>query len=50
MSTSSTARELSAKPKSAKKLLEAAIDLYRDDYLISDPYADWAENEARPAA
>ncbi|MFN8440692.1 MAG: AAA family ATPase [Caldilineaceae bacterium] len=28
-----------------QKLLEAAIDLYRDDYLISDPYADWAENE-----
>jgi len=25
--------------------LEAAIALYKDDYLISDPYADWAQNE-----
>ncbi|CAN5854309.1 hypothetical protein BH10CHL1_BH10CHL1_22630 [soil metagenome] len=28
-----------------RPLLEAAIDLYKDDYLISDPYADWAQNE-----
>jgi DNA-binding SARP family transcriptional activator len=26
-------------------LLEMAVELYRDDYLISDPYADWATNE-----
>jgi DNA-binding SARP family transcriptional activator/Tfp pilus assembly protein PilF len=25
--------------------LEAAIELYTDDYLISDPYADWAREE-----
>ena len=25
--------------------LEAAIELYKDDYLISDPYADWAREE-----
>ncbi len=28
-----------------RKTLTTAIELYRDDYLISDPYADWAENE-----
>jgi DNA-binding SARP family transcriptional activator len=27
------------------RLLEEAIALYQDDYLISDPYADWAQNE-----
>ncbi len=26
-------------------LLEEAVALYHDDYLISDPYADWAQNE-----
>ena len=26
-------------------LLERAIDLYQDDYLISDPYADWLQAE-----
>lgn len=25
--------------------LQTAIDLYRDDYLVSDPYADWIQNE-----
>ena len=25
--------------------LQAAVDLYLDDYLAGDPYADWAENE-----
>ena len=25
--------------------LEGAIDLYQDDYLISDPYADWLQTE-----
>jgi DNA-binding SARP family transcriptional activator/Tfp pilus assembly protein PilF len=24
---------------------ETAVNLYQDDYLISDPYADWAQNE-----
>ena len=28
-----------------RKTLTTAIELYRDDYLISDPYADWAEAE-----
>ena len=28
-----------------RPLLEAALELYKDDYLISDPYADWAQNE-----
>lgn len=27
------------------RLLEQAIDLYADDYLISDPYADWLQAE-----
>lgn len=27
------------------QLLEEAIDLYTDDYLISDPYADWLQAE-----
>ena len=26
-------------------LFETAIDLYKDDYLISDPYADWLQAE-----
>lgn len=26
-------------------LLESALDLYKDDYLISDPYADWLQTE-----
>ncbi len=30
-----------------RQLLEEAVALYQDDYLISDPYADWAE--AAPA-
>jgi DNA-binding SARP family transcriptional activator/Tfp pilus assembly protein PilF len=25
--------------------LSAAVELYKDDYLISDPYADWVQNE-----
>ena len=25
--------------------LDAALNLYKDDYLISDPYADWIQNE-----
>jgi len=28
-----------------RQLLEEAVALYQDDYLISDPYADWAEAE-----
>ncbi|MGL4649750.1 MAG: AfsR/SARP family transcriptional regulator, partial [Caldilineaceae bacterium] len=27
------------------QLLEEAVELYQDDYLVSDPYADWAEAE-----
>jgi DNA-binding SARP family transcriptional activator len=26
-------------------LLESVLDLYKDDYLISDPYADWLQTE-----
>ena len=39
---------LMAAPSDAKEqrqLLEAAIALYKDDYLTSDPYADWAQQE-----
>ncbi|MCB0189061.1 MAG: AAA family ATPase, partial [Caldilineaceae bacterium] len=34
-------------PTSADKLrhLQAAVDCYTDDYLTSDPYADWARHE-----
>jgi len=28
-----------------RTLLETAADLYKDDYLISDPYADWVQTE-----
>ncbi len=28
-----------------QNLLESAVDLYKDDYLISDPYADWLQAE-----
>ncbi len=27
------------------QMLEEAVALYQDDYLVSDPYADWAEAE-----
>ena len=36
---------VSADPALRLALLESAIDLYKDDYLISDPYADWLQNE-----
>ncbi len=32
-------------PARKRAHLEAAIALYKDDYLISDPYADWAKTE-----
>ncbi|MEZ4673662.1 MAG: AAA family ATPase [Caldilineaceae bacterium] len=32
-------------PTRRRQLLEEAIELYQDDYLNSDPYADWAQNE-----
>jgi DNA-binding SARP family transcriptional activator len=28
-----------------RKLLEGALALYKDDYLLGDPYADWAKPE-----
>jgi DNA-binding SARP family transcriptional activator len=34
-----------AEPARRRRQLEAATALYSDDYLISDPYADWAQNE-----
>ena len=35
----------STDPTQRQKLLEAALELYKDDYLTSDPYADWVQNE-----
>ncbi len=32
-------------PDEKQRLLEEATALYSDDYLISDPYADWAKSE-----
>jgi DNA-binding SARP family transcriptional activator/tetratricopeptide (TPR) repeat protein len=37
--------ETSASMAERHRLLEEALALYQDDYLISDPYADWAQNE-----
>ncbi len=37
--------EVEADPSQRQQLLEAAVDLYQDDYLTSDPYADWAQSE-----
>lgn len=37
--------EVEADPSQRQPLLEAAVDLYQDDYLTSDPYADWAQSE-----
>lgn len=37
--------EKSSEPGAKQRLLEEATALYRDDYLISDPYADWAKDE-----
>ena len=28
-----------------RQLLDEAVRLYKDDYLISDPYSDWVQNE-----
>ncbi|MFN8489294.1 MAG: winged helix-turn-helix domain-containing protein [Caldilineaceae bacterium] len=33
-----------------RTLLEIAADLYKDDYLISDPYADWVQTERERCA
>lgn len=32
-------------PQQRYRHLESAVALYHDDYLISDPYADWVQNE-----
>lgn len=37
--------EKTANPNEKQRLLEEATGLYSDDYLISDPYADWAKSE-----
>jgi DNA-binding SARP family transcriptional activator len=37
--------EKTANPNEKQLLLEEATALYSDDYLISDPYADWAKSE-----
>ena len=37
--------EVDADPANRIHLLNAAINLYQDDYLTSDPYVDWAQNE-----
>lgn len=40
-------RQAQAAPDAPTQIrhLENALDLYKDDYLISDPYADWAKAE-----
>ena len=37
--------EKTGHPDEKQRLLEEATDLYKDDYLISDPYADWVKSE-----
>jgi len=37
--------QLANDPEQRLYLLEGALDLYKDDYLISDPYADWLQTE-----
>ncbi|RLT40554.1 MAG: transcriptional regulator, partial [Chloroflexi bacterium] len=37
--------EKSSQPDQKQRLLEEATALYKDDYLISDPYADWVKSE-----
>jgi DNA-binding SARP family transcriptional activator len=37
--------EVEANPRQQEALLDAAVELYQDDYLTSDPYADWAQSE-----
>lgn len=34
-----------ASPTARRALFEEAVGLYADDYLVSDPYADWAQAE-----
>jgi len=35
----------SSAPAEQRRLLEETVALYQDDYLISDPYADWVKDE-----
>ena len=37
--------EKSSAPSDKMRHLQSAIALYADDYLMSDPYGDWARNE-----
>lgn len=37
--------EKSTTPVDKSRHLQTAVDCYTDDYLTSDPYADWARNE-----
>ena len=37
--------EKSRAPADKMRHLQSAIDLYADDYLMSDPYGDWARHE-----
>lgn len=37
--------EKSTTPADKARHLQTAVDCYTDDYLTSDPYADWARNE-----
>ena len=37
------------RPGAAAELQEEAIALYADDYLVSDPYADWLQTERATA-
>lgn len=40
-----TLAEKSTTPAAKVRHLQAAVDCYTDDYLTSDPYADWARHE-----
>lgn len=40
-----TQADVTADSAHRQALLEEAIALYQDDYLTSDPYADWAQSE-----
>jgi len=37
--------EVATDAAARQPLLEAAVELYQDDYLAGDPYADWAQGE-----
>jgi DNA-binding SARP family transcriptional activator len=40
-----TLAQHTADPVLRRQMLNDVVDLYQDDYLVSDPYADWAQSE-----